>query len=126
MRQNATLRRYRVADDDVVQHMSEVGKRRGVIRSRIYADDRVAAAVHQSVNDAGGNSFQIVGRMIWLQPNRHRARKSDRVTESSDNSAFPRGKNEILIAHELRHRRRHFRSDSRGKCGQGFRRRMVR
>jgi hypothetical protein len=63
MRQNATLRRYRVADDDVVQHMSEVGKRRGVIRSRIYADDRVAAAVHQSVNDAGGNSFQIVGRM---------------------------------------------------------------
>src|SRR5947209_9552616 len=50
--------------------------------------------------------------MIGLQPRAHAPAQPDGVAEPRDYFAFLRRQDEVLVAHQLRHRRRHFRRDS--------------
>ena len=52
----------------------------------------------------------------WLQANGHGAGKSERVAKARDDPALPRGEDEVLVAHELGHRRGDFRRDAGNKC----------
>jgi hypothetical protein len=79
-----------------------------IVRDRIDADHRIAAAVRQSINDAGSNSLGIVGGMIGLQPRREPPREAQGITEARDHPDLGGYCHQILQSHDLRHRRGHF------------------
>jgi len=73
------------------------------------ADDGVAAAVEQAVENAGGDAFWVVGRMIGLQSHRKPAWQPNGVAELRDDRALSRDQDQILVAHDLRHGGDHLR-----------------
>ncbi len=56
--------------------------------------------------------LQAVGRVIGLQPHAEVARQADRIAKARHHPALLRHQDQILIAHELAHRRRHLRRDA--------------
>ena len=111
--QHTALSRYFKTMDHVVEQFEQVGDGRDVVAGRIDADDRVTAAVHQSVDDRRGDAFFVVGRMVRLQAHGHASRQPDCVAELGDDSHFAGREHEILVAHDLRYRGGHFRRHAR-------------
>ena len=69
---------------------------------------------------------RVVGRVVGLEPHRHRARQADRVAEFRHHPAFARREDQVLIAHELANGRRHLRRDAGRERADNLRRRLVR
>ena len=67
VRQHAALRRNVEAADDVVEHVEQIEDGRRVVAGRVDADDGVAAAEHQPVDDRRRDAAPVVGRMVRLQ-----------------------------------------------------------
>ena len=118
VRQHAGLRGHLVARDDGVEHLEQPHHVRDVVERRVDADDRVAAAVEQAVEHAGGDAGEVVGRMVRLQPRRHAARQPDRVAKAGDDAALARRQHEVLGPHDLRDGRDHLRRDARRDARQ--------
>ena len=97
-----------------------------VVAGGIDADDRVAAAEHQAIDDGGGDAALIIGRVVRLQAHRHAPFEADRVAKAGDDLDLARGENKILIAHDLGDRRRDLRRDARSKARQNLRGRRLR
>ena len=84
----------------VEQHAAAAWRRDAVGR-RVDADDGIAAAVEQPVEDGGGDAAGVVGRVIRLQADRHAAGQADGVAKTRDDAAALRGEDEVLVAHQL-------------------------
>ena len=93
--------------------------RSGLSVAGIDADDRVAGAEQQAVENAGGDAARIVGRMIGLQPHRQAAGQADGVAKARDHRAFRGHHHQVLQPADLAHRRRHFRRDAGRQRGEG-------
>ncbi|EGY01774.1 hypothetical protein AZA_52040 [Nitrospirillum viridazoti Y2] len=112
--------------NDAVDQAGQVGQYRQAVRYRVQADHGVAAAVEQPVQDAGRHAGGVVRRVVGLQPHSQRAGQADGVAEACDDTALPRRQDQILVAHDLGHGRRHLRRQAGGEHGQRVRRRLVR
>ncbi len=60
----------------------------------------------------------IVGGMVGLQAHRETAGQADGVAEARHHAAFARGQDQVLVAHQLAHRRHHLRGEAGGQTGQ--------
>ncbi len=56
--------------------------------------------------------------MVGLEPRTHPSAQADRVAKARRDLAFLSNPNEILVAHQFRDRRRHFRGDSARQCAK--------
>ena len=108
MGQHAGLGGDAVALANAVEQVQQRLHRAGIVGGRVDADDGVAVAIGQPVEDAGGDALRVVGRMVRLEPRGHAAGQADGGAEARDDAAFARGRHEVLQAHEFRHRGRHF------------------
>ena len=68
MREHARLDRRIEANAHFVQHGEQVCRGLDAIGDRIDADDRVTRAIHEPIDNAGGDASGVIGRMIGLQP----------------------------------------------------------
>ena len=67
MTEHAALCRYVIARYDTVEHLLHLYEQGQRVARRVDADDSVATAVHQSVDDTRGDAFEVVGRTVGLQ-----------------------------------------------------------
>jgi len=91
----------------------------------VDADDGVAGAEQEAVEDARGDGAQIVGRMVGLQPHRQPARQPNSVAKTRHHRTLRRHQHEILEPADLGDRRRHLRRDAACERGELWRRRRV-
>ena len=126
MRQHAGLGRDLVAFAQRIQHPQQLHRVAHAVRRRVDADHRVARTVQQPVQHRDGDAARVVGRVVGLQPAGQAPRQADRVAEGRHHPAFPRHGDQVLVAHQLRHRRHHLRRQPRGQRGQRRRIRLVR
>ena len=85
----------------------------------VDADDGVAGAKQETVENARGDGAHIVGRMVGLQPHRQAAGKPDCVAEARHHRALRRHHHQILAGLLiLADRRRHLWRDAGRELGQ--------
>ena len=98
-----------------------------IVPGRVDADAGVARSQQQPVQDRRGDAPGIVEGMIGLQPHAHSTAQTNSVTKSSHDFAFLGRQDQILVAHQFRNRRGHFRGNpardacenvSTGCCGE--------
>jgi hypothetical protein len=118
VRQHARLRRDLVTADQRVDEPQQRFHGGHAVSRRIDSDHGIAAAVHQSIDNRGGNALRVVGRMIRLQPNREPTRQTERVAKRRHDAALLRDENQILVRHQLRHRGDHLGRETRRQRGQ--------
>ena len=107
--------------DDAVEHLQHVADRTDAVGGRVDADHGVAVAVQQAVENAGGDAGRFIGRVIRLQASRHAPAQADGIAKTADHADFLRHQYQVLHAHDLRYRRRHFRRQAGGEGAQaGF------
>ncbi len=123
MGEDATLGRNLVAADHRVEHLQQLADAGGAVGGRVDADHRVAVAVEQAVENARGDAGAVVGGMVRLQPGGHASGQADAVAKAGDDADLLRDEDQVLHAHDLRHRGDNFRRQPR--C-EGFQRRLVR
>ena len=81
----------------------------GGVTGGVEADDRVTCAEAQTLQNRGDNAVGVVGGMVGLQTARQGAGQADSgVAVGGDGHFLGRG-DQVQIAHELAHRRHHFR-----------------
>ena len=97
----------------------------GAVGSRVDPDAGIAAAIHQSIENGGADTGEIIGRVIGLDAHAQAPRQTDGGAKPRDHRNLFCNRDQILIAHEFRNRRRHFRRDARRQAGQRFTRRRV-
>jgi hypothetical protein len=101
MGEHAALRGHFIAQAQIVDQAQQAADGGKAVGRGIDADDRVAAAVHQAVDDGRGNARRVVGGMVGLQPHGHAPGQAQGVAKAADDAAFLRHQNQVLIAHEL-------------------------
>ncbi len=126
MRQHAGLRRDVELLPDGVEHHEQRMRALHAVGCRIDADDGVAGAEQQPVENAGRDAARIVGRVVGLQPRRQAPGQADGAAEFGHRRAFRRHDHQILQPADLGDRRRHFRGDAGGKRRERLRSRIVR
>ena len=123
MGQYAGLGGNLVLADHLIHQLQQPDTLGHVVRGRIDSDHRIAAAIQQPVQNAGGNACYIIRGMIGLEPRRHPPRQADGASESGLHPAFLRDQDQVLVAHDLAHSRRHLRSypgaDAHQHLGRG-------
>src|SRR5207245_2822010 len=77
VREHADLRRDIVGGADAVEQVEQRLDGGDAVAGGVYADDRVAAAVGEAFEDAGGDAARVVGRMVRLKACRETAGQSD-------------------------------------------------
>ena len=92
----------------------------GAVRCRIDPDAGVAAAIHEAVENGRADAREIVGRVIGLDAHAEAAWQTDRGAKPRDHRNLLGNGDQILVTHEFRHSRRHFRRDAGRKPGQRF------
>ncbi len=95
------------------------------VRSRVDADDGVAAFEQEAVDDAGGDAGGIVGRMVGLQAGGEAAGESDSGAEAGDDANFRGDGDEVLQPHDFGNGRGHFGRDAGREGGEDFAGRLV-
>jgi hypothetical protein len=94
------------ADDRVDQFQQRDRLPRGVGR-RVDADDGVAGALQQPVDDRGRDAERVVGRVVGLQPGGEPAGQAQRAAQPRHDPGAPADRDQIGVAHQLRRRRHH-------------------
>ena len=105
--------------DDGVEHVDERDRRGDAVGRGIDADHRVAAAVHEAVDDAGRDPARVVGRMVGLKPRGQSPLEPDGVAEPGHHPALLRHQDQVLNPHDLGHRRRHLGCQAGCEGGEG-------
>ena len=123
VREHAGLHRDVEALPQRVQHLQQADTFRRIVGRRIDPDHRIAHAEQQAVERRGGDAHRIVRRMIGLQSRTETAGQTERGAHAGDDATLRAHRDQILIAHQLGHRRHHFRRQARR---QGHQRLAVR
>ena len=126
MGQNADLRGDAVAAAHLVKARQHAADALGRVARGVQADDGVARAEAQALEQGGEDAVDIVRRVVRLQAARQRARQADgRVAVGRDRN-LARGIDEIKIAHELTDGGDHLaREAARGAAEVGRRRGLA-
>jgi len=109
MGEHTGLGRNLIGSDDIIHQSHQLDGLTDIVRGRIDADHRIAAAIEQAVDNTGSNAGNIVSGMVWLQPGGQVPRQAYGIPEGGSYPAFARHQNQILIAHQLADRRHHLR-----------------
>ena len=99
--QNAALHRDLEALAESVDHAQQTASDGDVVAGGIDADDGVAGAEQETVEDGGGDPQGRVSRVIGLEPCAEAAGQADGGTEAGDHADFGGGGDQVLDAHEL-------------------------
>ncbi len=83
-----------------------------IVGHRIDSDYRVATRVRQAVDDAGGDAFRVIRRMIGLQARGKPPGEPQRVPEARDHPNLGGHRYQVLETHDFRDCCGHFRSQS--------------
>ncbi|KAI3488917.1 hypothetical protein L1887_46947 [Cichorium endivia] len=119
--QHAGLGGNVIALDDGVEHLQQGADRGDAVGGRVDADHGVTVAVEQAVEDARGDPRRFVGGVVGLQAGRQAPAQPHGAAETGDHTDLLRHQDQVLHAHDLRHRRGHFRGQARGQGAQaGF------
>ena len=81
---------------DVIEQAEQRDYGGNVVGDGIDSDDCVAAAVSETVDDAGGDTGWIVGGVIRLETRGEAAGESERVPEASDNADLGSDRDQVL------------------------------
>ena len=73
-----------------------------IVGDGVDADDGVTRAEEKAIEDAGGDAFGIIGRVVGLEAGGEASRQADGGTEAGDDVDLARGEDEVLQAHEFR------------------------
>ena len=109
MGEHAGLGRDLEARPQLVDQLEQEHRLSGAVGRRIDADHRIAAAVHEAIQDGGADALRIVGRMVGLEADGEASRQPDGVAEFRDDPDLPSNRDQVLVAHQLRDRGRHLR-----------------
>ncbi len=113
MGEDTGLGRNLVALDQLIEGPEEVSRPGRAVGGRVHSDDGIAAAHQKAVDDRRAHSGEIVGRMVGLDPDGETAGQADGVSKRGDDPNFSRHRDQVLVAHQLGHRRNHLGSESR-------------
>ncbi|CPU56424.1 Uncharacterised protein [Mycobacteroides abscessus] len=113
MREHTRLRGNVEAQPDVVDQTQQVTRGMRGIRRRVDADDGVTATQQQAIERGCRDTAGVVGGMIGLQPGRQGARQANGGAEGAVVTHRRTDRDEVLIAHQLAHRRDHLRRKPR-------------
>ena len=120
MRQHAGLDRQVVVPAKCIEHTQQGGRVGDAVGCGIDADDSVADAVEQPIEDRQRDPARIVCGMVRLQTGGEAPWKAEGRAERGHHPALARDGDEILVAHQLRHARDHFgRQAGRDGCQGG-------
>ena len=112
MAEHAVLRRHAGAIDDVGGEFEQTADVVGIIDARVDSDERVAGRVGEAFISCGGDSGEIVARMVGLQAGREPARESERGARVSDDANLRRDRDQIQIGAQLGDRGSDLRGDA--------------
>jgi len=101
MGQNARLGRDIDPFANFINQFEKLNHRFRAVSGRVDANDRIAAAMHQTVKDRGRNTRRIISRMIGLQAHRKMAGQADSVAKGRHHMAFLGNRDQVLIAHQF-------------------------
>ena len=105
-----------VVRNHVAHHVHQFHDLCHVVGRGVDADDGVPTAVEQTIQQAGGDTGGVVGGMVRLQARRQAAVQADGVAKRRHHPALLGHQNQVLVAHELAHRSRHFRRNAGCQC----------
>ncbi len=111
MGENAALRRNLQSGNDLVEQTQQAADHSRIVACRVDADAGIARSQQDAVQDRGGDAIGVIKGMIGLQPHAHPPAQPDCVAKAARYLAFLRNQDEILVAHQFRDRRGHFRRD---------------
>jgi len=97
----------------------------GAIGGRVDPNAGVATAIHEPIEDRRADAGEIIGRVIGLDSHAKAPRQADGGAKTRHHRNLFRYGDQILVAHELRHRSRHFRRDARRQAGERYAARLV-
>ncbi len=126
MGEHAGLGRDLEARPQLVDQLKQEHRLSGAVGRRVDADHGIAAAVHEAIQDGGADALRIVGRMVGLEADGEASRQPDGVAEFRDDPDLPSNRDQVLVAHQLRDRGRHFGRQPRREFLERLRRRRVR
>ncbi len=118
--EDADLGGNAVAFANAVEHPENRLHGAHVVAGGIDADDGVAAAVGEAVEDAGGDALKIVGGMVGLQARGDAPGESDGGAEVRDHAAFRAYGDQVLEAHDFGDGGRHFRGEAGRQSGEAL------
>ncbi|SHS31918.1 Uncharacterised protein [Mycobacteroides abscessus subsp. abscessus] len=113
MREHTRLRGNVESQPDVVDQAQQVTRGMRGIRRRVDADDGVTTTQQQAIERGCRDTAGVVGGMIGLQPGRQGARQANGGAEGAVVTHRRTDRDEVLIAHQLAHRRDHLRRKPR-------------
>ena len=121
VRQHAGLGGDLEALDDLVHAVHQGLQRAQAVAGRVDADDRIARAQQQAVEQRGGDAARVVGGVVGLQAHGQPARQAHGVAKAGDDPAFAGHQDQVLLAHQLAHRGHHLGGQPGANAGQrGF------
>ncbi len=112
MREATCLRRDGKRRDEAIDCFQDGADRFDGIGGGIHSDDGVSAPVHQAVKRRQQNAADIVGGVVGLQTNAEDAALADGVPATRDVANLCRREHQILVAHQFRGGRGHFRRNA--------------
>ena len=86
----------------------------------VDADDGVAGAEEQAVEDGGGDAARVVGGVVGLEAGGETAGQADGGAEAGDDADFAGDGDQVLHAHELGDGGGHLGREAGGEGGEGF------
>ena len=99
---------------DGVDHAEEAGDCRGIVADGVDADDGVAGAEEESVEEGGGDAGWVVGGVVGLEACGEAAGESDGGAELGDDADARGYGDEVLDAHEFADGGDHLRGETGG------------
>src|SRR5271154_3877638 len=118
MREDAALGGNVVALTDVVDEVKKGCDGGDVVGDGVDADDGVAGAEEEAVENAGGDADWVVRWMVGLEARGETAGKANGRAEAGDDGDFAGGVDEVLHAHELGDGGGHLGRQTWGECGE--------
>ena len=118
--EDAALGGDRVALADGVDEAEEGGGGGDVVGGGVDADDGVAGAEEEAVDDGGGDADGVVGWVVGLEAGGETAGQADGGAEAGDDADFAGDGDEVLHAHELGDGGGHLGGEAGGEGGKGF------
>ena len=114
----AALRGNGEALTGAVDEVKQVDEGAQAVGDRVDADDCIARAEHEAVEDGCGDARGRVGWVVGLQARGESARQADRGAEAGDDGDLASDENEVLQTHELGNRRGHLRREPWSERGE--------
>ena len=103
-----------------IDHAQQARGHGHVVARGVDADDRVAGAEQQAIENGRGNAGGVVGGVVGLEPRAQPAGQANGGAEARDHADFARGGNQVLHAHQLAHGRGHLRREAGSERGEAL------